>query len=164
MTRRNDRYTKLGGGAIEFRVANLTALAQGSCLAGKTDQWRMKGNKIPLQSKSDLLRLLLLWKYGGAWIDTDTVLLRDIRPIIVWGGGDIGGKFAMTQKYNNAFLALRKQSKVAAAMLGLACKYPRGADYGGYCTAVGLPCHSDWWCVHTRAHAHTRTRMYCMHA
>ena len=108
----------------------------------------MKGNKIPLQSKSDLLRLLLLWKYGGAWIDTDTVLLRDIHPVIAWAGGDVGAKFAMTQKYNNAFLALRKRSKVATAMLELACKYPRGADFGGYCTVVGLPCHSDWWYNH----------------
>ena len=54
----------------------------------------------------------------------------------------------MTQKYNNAFLALRKKSKVATAMLELACKYPRGENFGGYCTAVGLPCHSDWWYNH----------------
>lgn len=63
-------------------------------------------------------------------------------------GGDVGGKFAMTQKYNNAFLMLSKKSKVATAMLELACKYPRGENFGGYCTAVGLPCHSDWWYNH----------------
>jgi len=41
--------------------------------------------------QSDLLRILLLWKYGGVWFDMDMVLLRDFKPILdqdymhMWG-------------------------------------------------------------------------------
>jgi hypothetical protein len=34
------------------------------------------------------------------WIDTDTVLLRDIVPVVEYAG-EFGGRFAMTQKNNN---------------------------------------------------------------
>jgi hypothetical protein len=59
------RYEAIGKGAIEFRLVDVVALAEGTCLEGKTSQWVMRGTKIPLQSKSDLLRLLLLWRFGG---------------------------------------------------------------------------------------------------
>ena len=50
--------------AIEFRKADLQDLSKGTCLEGRDSAWNFTG-KIPLQSKSDLLRLLLLWRFGG---------------------------------------------------------------------------------------------------
>tara|TARA_R110002110_G_scaffold43418_7_gene134881 strand:- start:1733 stop:2308 length:576 start_codon:yes stop_codon:yes gene_type:complete len=49
----------------------------------------MKDPKYYLQS--DLARILLLYKYGGTWVDMDIVLLRDFKPILdqeymyMWG-------------------------------------------------------------------------------
>ena len=64
--------------------------------------------------------------------DTDAILLRipNILPVVEWGG-EFGGRFAMTQKYNNAFLAIRRMSPLSGALLDLACKWPRGKNYGG---------------------------------
>ena len=64
--------------------------------------WEPPGDIQP-QTKSDLLRLLLLYRFGGVWIDTDTILLQDMRPIVQFLGG-FGGRFAMNQKYNNAMI------------------------------------------------------------
>ena len=64
-----------GQAVIEFRFANTTAMSMGTCLEGRPQLWHPPGAIQPL-TKSDLLRLLLLHKYGGAWVDTDTVLLR----------------------------------------------------------------------------------------
>ena len=82
--------------------------------------------------------------YTGVWVDMDTVFLRDIRPMLRVLG-EVGGRFAMTQKNNNAFLALQKGSVVASALLDLVCKFPRNTNYGEYCSVVGMPCHTDWW-------------------
>jgi hypothetical protein len=49
----------------------------------------LKDEKYYLQS--DLARILLLYKYGGVWVDMDIVLLRDFKPILdqeymyMWG-------------------------------------------------------------------------------
>lgn len=42
--------------------------------------------------QSDLLRILVIYKYGGIWVDTDIIFLRDFKPIMdqefmyQWGG------------------------------------------------------------------------------
>lgn len=69
-----------GNVIVEFKFANTTAMSEGTCLEGRTALWDPPGEIQPL-TKSDLLRILLLHKYGGAWIDTDTVLLRDLRCV-----------------------------------------------------------------------------------
>lgn len=86
--------------SIQFRQANIDELAKNTCVQRTPRVWKTPGN-IPLQTKSDVFRLVVLHKYGGIWIDTDTILLRDVTPIWEWGG-EFGGKFAMTLKYNNA--------------------------------------------------------------
>ena len=49
----------------------------------------LKDEKYYLQS--DLARILLLYKYGGVWVDMDIILLRDFKPILdqeymyMWG-------------------------------------------------------------------------------
>eukprot|EP00041_Stephanoeca_diplocostata_P013180 m.229581 g.229581 ORF g.229581 m.229581 type:complete len:283 (-) comp19250_c1_seq80:4223-5071(-) len=104
--------------------------------------------RIPLQTKSDVFRLLVLHKFGGVWVDTDTIFLRGIRPVVEWGG-EFGGKFAMTLKYNNAFLSLRQNSTLSKALLEFVCQYPKDhRTTETYCKAVGNPCHTDWWYNH----------------
>jgi mannosyltransferase OCH1-like enzyme len=38
--------------------------------------------KMPISTRSDLIRLLLLSKYGGIWLDADSIPLRDMTPLI----------------------------------------------------------------------------------
>lgn len=37
---------------------------------------------MPVSTRSDLIRLLLLSKYGGIWLDADSVPLRDFTPLV----------------------------------------------------------------------------------
>mmetsp|Transcript_20387 Transcript_20387/g.52972 ORF Transcript_20387/g.52972 Transcript_20387/m.52972 type:complete len:701 (-) Transcript_20387:1072-3174(-) len=145
-----DRFSgtdTLGRGAVEFRRADLDALARGTCVEHTPRLWRTFGS-IPLQTKSDVFRMVVLHQHGGIWIDTDTILLRDVAPIWEWGG-EFGGKFAMTLKYNNAFLGLRQNSTLSRELLGLICRFPKiDGRRAEYCAEVGEPCHSEWWYNH----------------
>ena len=126
---------------VEFRYANTTAMVEGTCLEGRPRLWDPPGEIQPL-TKSDLLRLLLLHKYGGVWIDTDTVLLRDLRPALEVFG-EFGGKFAMNQKFNNAMISLRRGSSLSVKLLELACEHPKSverADIDAFCKLTGSPC------------------------
>lgn len=74
-------------------------------MKGRPEMWEPPGEIQP-QTKSDLLRITLLYHFGGIWIDTDTLLLRNIRPFFEFTG-EFGGKFAMNTKFNNAMASLR---------------------------------------------------------
>ena len=143
------KYTARGGGAIEFRRAHTAELSAGTCLAGRTAMWEPPGEIQP-QTKSDLLRLLLLHRHGGLWIDTDTLLLRDLRPAAEFLG-EFGGKFAMNTKFNNAMLGLRRGSNLSAALIELACQHPKSVqrdEVASYCAATDCdtcPCNPTWW-------------------
>jgi hypothetical protein len=39
-------------------------------------------NKMNIQQKVDYIRYILLYKYGGIWIDADTIVIKDLTPII----------------------------------------------------------------------------------
>jgi mannosyltransferase OCH1-like enzyme len=47
-----------------------------------TDEEYRKEIHMPIQTRSDLIRLLLLSKYGGMWLDADSIPLRDFTPLI----------------------------------------------------------------------------------
>ena len=73
---------------IELRVLNLT---EQMTTAGIWDWFLEQGpnlhnSPVPL---SDLVRLTLLNNYGGIWIDTDCMFLRDLTPMYLlpfnWG-------------------------------------------------------------------------------
>ena len=38
--------------------------------------------KLNIQPKTDVFRFNLLYKYGGIWLDTDTIVFKDLIPII----------------------------------------------------------------------------------
>ena len=39
-------------------------------------------NILPLALKSDYIRIALLYKYGGLWVDADTLVMTDLKDII----------------------------------------------------------------------------------
>ena len=71
-----------------FKVYDAEEEAIGTPLEGDL-KLKMRDSKYYLQS--DLARLLLLYKYGGVWVDMDIVFLRDFKPILdqeymyMWG-------------------------------------------------------------------------------
>jgi hypothetical protein len=66
-------------GAFELRVADVHELSKGTPLENS-----------PLLSSSDkkawldgdLVRLLVVWRDGGVWVDMDTLLTRDLTPLL----------------------------------------------------------------------------------
>ena len=39
-------------------------------------------HKLNIQQKVDYIRYILLFKYGGIWIDADTIIVKDLSPIL----------------------------------------------------------------------------------
>ncbi|KAF8439003.1 glycosyltransferase family 32 protein [Boletus edulis BED1] len=65
--------------AFELRVADVEALARGTPLDG-TSLLNLNDKKAWIDG--DLVRLLVVWTYGGVWIDMDSLLTRDLAPLL----------------------------------------------------------------------------------
>ena len=39
-------------------------------------------SKLSIQQKVDYIRYILLYKYGGIWLDADTIIIKNLKPII----------------------------------------------------------------------------------
>lgn len=65
--------------AFALRVVDIDEMAKGTSLEGST-LLKSKDNKA--WTDGDLVRLLLLWAYGGVWIDMDSLLTRDLEPLL----------------------------------------------------------------------------------
>ncbi|KAJ7750991.1 glycosyltransferase family 32 protein [Mycena maculata] len=65
--------------SFALRVVDVPALARGTALDGS-------GLLVSKDAKAwvdgDLVRLLLLWNYGGVWVDMDSLLTRDLDPLL----------------------------------------------------------------------------------
>ncbi|DBA67734.1 TPA: hypothetical protein ACH3X2_001318 [Trebouxia sp. C0005] len=61
---------------------------------------------------ADLVRHILLYRYGGLWIDTDVLLLRDVYPVTI----QIGYQFVM-RWVNNHVYYLKAKSPVGLRIL-----------------------------------------------
>lgn len=75
-------------------------------------------NKLEIAQKADYIRIKLLYKYGGIWLDTDTIVMTSLLPVIQkLESYDFVG-FGCTSIYcnngyprpSNGFLAARKNS------------------------------------------------------
>ncbi|EKM77311.1 hypothetical protein AGABI1DRAFT_61891 [Agaricus bisporus var. burnettii JB137-S8] len=68
---------------IGLKVVDMEELAKGTELEGEKFKERileLKDEKAWLDG--DLIRLLLLWNYGGVWVDMDSLLTRDLEPLL----------------------------------------------------------------------------------
>ncbi|GAA5997588.1 hypothetical protein JCM5350_000821 [Sporobolomyces pararoseus] len=108
---------------VSFRKFD-ESLAEGTCLTGMrewTDAEYRKEINLPIPSRSDLIRLLLLSKFGGIWLDADSVPLRDLTPLV--RAGPAVASFENT--INNNFLVYGPAwSGVGKRVLSLACQMP----------------------------------------
>jgi hypothetical protein len=66
-------------GTFETRVVNFQVLARGTALQD-SELLAMRDTKAWIDG--DLVRLLVLWVYGGVWVDMDSLLTRDLTPLL----------------------------------------------------------------------------------
>lgn len=65
--------------SFELRIANIQRLAKGTALEGS----RYLDRHDPRAwVDGDLVRLLVVWNFGGAWVDMDSLMTRDIYPLL----------------------------------------------------------------------------------
>ncbi|KIJ49928.1 hypothetical protein M422DRAFT_160279 [Sphaerobolus stellatus SS14] len=62
-----------------LQVVDLSNLARGTALEGSP---LLTSTDEKAWTDGDLIRLLLLWNFGGAWVDMDTLLTRDLSPLM----------------------------------------------------------------------------------
>lgn len=62
---------------------------------------------------SDMARFILCHRFGGIYLDADTLLLRDWEELWGWTGA-FGYRWSRLEKYNTAVLRLHKQSALGA--------------------------------------------------
>ena len=70
-----DRYPA----QFEMQVVDIPSLARGTELNGSA---LLAINDQKAWVDGDLIRLLLLWNYGGVWVDMDSLLTRDLEPLL----------------------------------------------------------------------------------
>ncbi|KAK2461251.1 hypothetical protein APHAL10511_006778 [Amanita phalloides] len=64
---------------FEMGTVDVPSLARGTVLE-KSALLNMNDQKAWIDG--DLIRLLLLWNYGGVWVDMDSLLTRDLEPLL----------------------------------------------------------------------------------
>jgi len=65
--------------AFGFEVVDIPTLSKGTALYDST-HLQLKDAKAWVDG--DLVRLLLLWNFGGIWIDMDSLFTRDLTPLL----------------------------------------------------------------------------------
>lgn len=64
--------------SFELRVADVPQLSRGTELEGSH---LLKITDEKAWVDGDLIRLLVLWAFGGVWVDMDSLLTRDMSPL-----------------------------------------------------------------------------------
>ncbi|KAF9239820.1 glycosyltransferase family 32 protein [Melanogaster broomeanus] len=65
--------------SFELRVTDIEVLARGTALEGSS---LLNSNDKKAWVDGDLVRLLAVWTYGGVWVDMDSLLTRDLAPLL----------------------------------------------------------------------------------
>ncbi|KAH8087130.1 glycosyltransferase family 32 protein [Cristinia sonorae] len=73
------KWLKMYPDAFTTKVVDYQVLAEGTEL-GRSELLRVKDTKAWIDG--DLVRLLVLWAYGGVWVDMDSLLTRDLTPLL----------------------------------------------------------------------------------
>ena len=72
-------YVSLYPDSFLVKVVDIPRLARGTALEGnELLEWRDQKAWVD----GDLIRLLVLWTYGGVWVDMDSLLTRDLHPLL----------------------------------------------------------------------------------
>lgn len=72
-------YASMYPNSFVMRAVDIPDLASGTALEGSP---LLKTNDKKAWTDGDLVRLLVIWNYGGVWIDMDSLLTRDLSPLL----------------------------------------------------------------------------------
>ena len=72
-------YLRKHPGAFEVRLVDVVSMAKGTQME---DSVRLKSSDSKAWVDGDLIRLLVIWVYGGVWVDMDSLLTRDLKPLL----------------------------------------------------------------------------------
>lgn len=72
-------FARTYSGSFETKIVNVDFLARDTALA-KSD--RLHTNDPKAWVDGDVIRLLVIWEYGGVWVDMDSLLTRDLAPLL----------------------------------------------------------------------------------
>jgi len=72
-------YVSLYPHSFLVKVVDIPRLARGTALEGSV---LLERTDRRAWVDGDLVRLLVLWTYGGLWVDMDSLLTRDLHPLL----------------------------------------------------------------------------------
>ncbi|KAG9004195.1 hypothetical protein FRB94_002627 [Tulasnella sp. JGI-2019a] len=72
-------FSRTYSGSFETRIVDVDFLARDTALA-KSDRLHTHDPKAWVDG--DVIRLLVIWEYGGVWVDMDSLLTRDLAPLL----------------------------------------------------------------------------------
>lgn len=112
------KYGGVANNVIQFRRADLAKVAEGTPMEGNQEFVDLDWTAVKKgpRWRANLFRIMLLYKHGGIWVDTDTLFLRDLRPMYEFAG-EFATKLTMSHYYNNNLMGLRKQSSLGRRMI-----------------------------------------------
>jgi hypothetical protein len=104
---------------VIFKILNFSKLAEGTCMH-KNPVFAKFMQTIRIQMKSDVVRVMLLNRYGGVWADTDILFLQDLIPLI-----NVAGEFSSFiggNQMNNHLLHINKNSGTGIRLTQSLCR------------------------------------------
>ncbi|KAH7887059.1 glycosyltransferase family 32 protein [Phlebopus sp. FC_14] len=73
------KYLRMFPDSFALRVVEIPSLARGTAMDGSS---LLQLNDKKAWVDGDLVRLLVIWTYGGVWIDMDMLVTRDLEPLL----------------------------------------------------------------------------------
>jgi len=104
---------------IQFFYVDVAALAKNTPLDGFFDDSRLKKSRYRPGHTADALRLLIVYKYGGFYLDLDYVVFNDLthyNNIVVGNRPNSGITKGIISLTNNAFKLTAQHPLLSAAM------------------------------------------------
>lgn len=90
---------------VEFREFDHEKEGAGYCVEGMPEWYNQEYQdelEMPESTRSDIIRYVLLKRYGGVWLDADTIPMRDLTPMIRSGPSACG--MDQKEQWNNNVL------------------------------------------------------------
>ncbi|KAJ6612785.1 hypothetical protein B0H10DRAFT_2051038 [Mycena sp. CBHHK59/15] len=119
-------------GEAENDATNGTAAARSTKKAGEEDMLHRTGSKSSSEYDrlsvilSDMARFVLCHRFGGVYIDADTLLLRDWEELWGWKGA-FAYRWSRLEKYNTAVLRMHRGSALGTFLFRTALR--NGLDF-----------------------------------
>lgn len=108
------------GRYVEFRQLDRDRQARGSCVEAMPE-WNNKTyrEELGMKDPADIVSHLILHNYGGIWLSPDTILMRDLTPLI--RSGPSAPAMMESNWYNSALVIGPPGTRTAKQLLHTTC-------------------------------------------